>query len=108
VQVVIGVVLGTVYGVWAAWLWGLRKAQGVRPELLLVVLGLSPVVFIWGAELFGWPTPVSIAVSIGALDEPVDRRLLAWIKLGTAVVVAAVLVRSGAMRGLERWSRKPE
>jgi hypothetical protein len=108
VLVVVGVLAGVVYGVWAAWVWALRKAEGVLPELLLVGLALFPVVVIWGAESFGWPTPGSIAVSTGAVTEPVDRRLLAAIEVVTAVVVVAVLMRSGAMRRLERWSGKPE
>jgi hypothetical protein len=82
--------------------------MGVRPELLLVGLVLGQVVYIWGAELFGWPTPVSIAVSTGAVNEPVDRRLLAGIEIVTAVIVAAVLVWSGITRRVERWSSASE
>jgi len=65
VLIVIGVTAGVVSGVWAAWLWGLRKAQGVRPELLVVVLTLIPIAYFWGAEAFGWPTPRTIAESYG-------------------------------------------
>jgi hypothetical protein len=108
VVIVIGVATGVIAGVWGAWLWGLRKARGVRPELLTVGLALSPIVFFWGADLVGWPTPGSIAVSTGAVTEPADRWLLAGIEVVTAVVVVAVLVRSGVTRRLERWSGTSE
>ena len=106
--IVIGVTAGVVSGVWAAWLWGLRKAQGVRPELLVVVLTLIPIAYFWGAEAFGWPTPRTIAESYGLGPEPAGRVLLAGIEVGTAVVAVAVLVRSGVTRRLERWSSAPE
>jgi hypothetical protein len=108
VLIVIGVVTGLLAGVWATGVWGLRKARTVGPELLLVVLVLSPILYFWGADAYGWPTPGSIAESADAATEPVDRWLLAGAEFATAGIVMVVLVRAGVMRRIERWSRKPE
>jgi hypothetical protein len=102
VLIVIGVGTGLVYGVWAASVWGLRKTRRDRAQLLLVGLTSTPVLCIWGAELFGWPTPASIAVSVGAATGFADRRLLAVIEFVTAVVVLVALGRSRVTR---RWRR---
>ena len=104
----LGVASGLLVGVQLAGIWGLRRAKGVGPELLLVALVVLPILYSWGAEAFGWPTPGSIAESSGLLARPVDRALLLGTGVGTAVVVVAVLVRSGVTRRLERWSSASE
>jgi hypothetical protein len=108
VLVVIGVLAGLLWGVWMACFWGLHKSRRVWPDLLLVALLLSQVAYAWGVDGFGWPTPGSIAESIGAATGPADQWLLAGISLVTTAVVVAVLVRAGVTRRLERWSREPE
>lgn len=106
--IVIGVVSGGLLGVLLSALWGLRKAKGGGAELLMVALMLLPIAFFYGADLIGWPTPGSIAVSTGAVTKTADRWFLAGTQLVTAAVVVAVLVKTGVTRRLERWSRKPE
>jgi len=101
---VIGVASGLLFGVLVVWLWGLRKSQGVRPVLLLVALAILPILYFGGAEVFGWPTPGSIAESFGLGPEPGDRVLFTGTIVVTAVVTVAALVRSGVTRRLERWS----
>ncbi|NEK87495.1 hypothetical protein GCU60_17275 [Blastococcus saxobsidens] len=102
--IAIGVVTGLLLGVWATCVWGLRKAKRVGPELLLVVLALSPILLSWGADASGWPTPGSIAESTGAVTDSAGHGLLVGIEFATAAVVVAVLVRAGATRRLESWS----
>jgi hypothetical protein len=107
VVIAIGVASGLLLGVYLTCLWGLRKSRGVRPDLLVVGLVVLPVAYFGGAELFGWPTPGSIAESSGAMNG-LDRALMAGSIVVTAVAVVAVLVRSGATQRLERWSVTPE
>ena len=106
--IAIGVVSGMLWGVWATLVWGLRKAKRIGPELLLVVLVLSQVLYFLGADAWGWPTSGSVAVSMGAVTRFADR----WPLLGTAfvtsAVVLAVMTKAGVIRRLERWSREPE
>ncbi len=104
----IGVVTGLLAGLWSTSFWGLRKADRILPELLVVVLALLPVAFAWGPELFGWPSPGSIAESTGAVTDRAGHWLLVTIEFGTAAAVVAVLLRTGVPRRLERWSREPE
>lgn len=106
--ITIGVVTGLLAGVWATVVWSLRKAKRVGPELLLVVLALSPVLYFWGADAYGWPTPGSIAESGGAATDRAGHGLLVGIEFATAAVVVAVLVKAGVLRRLERWSKQPE
>ncbi|MCW2700767.1 MAG: hypothetical protein JWQ45_2302 [Blastococcus sp.] len=106
--IVIGVASGLLLGVLVAWIWGLRKSQGVRPVVLLVALAVLPTAYFWGAEAFGWPTPGSIAESYGLLGKPLDRALFGGASVVTTVLTVAVLVRSGVMRRLERWSASSE
>ena len=106
--IVIGVLSGALLGVLVSALWGLRKAKGGGAELLMVALMLLPIAFFYGADLIGWPTPWSIAVTTGAAADSADRWLLAGTQLVTAAAVVAVLVKAGMTRRLERWSRTPE
>ena len=95
---------GLLLGVLVTCLWGLRKSRRDGAELLLVALTLLPVAYFWGADTWGWPTPGSIAESSGLLAGPADRALSVGTTILTAVVVVAVLVRSGVTRRLERGS----
>jgi hypothetical protein len=108
VLIVLGAASGLLLGGQLACFWGVRKADRVGPELLQVALLLLPMAYFWSASLWGWPTPGSIARDAGLLTGPTARALSVGITIGTAVVVAAVLVRSGATRRLERWSSTSE
>ncbi len=106
--IVLGVASGLLTAVKFAALWGLRKANRGGSELLLVALLLLPIGYSWSVDAFGWPTIVSLARSSGSLTEPADLWRLVAIAVGTNVVVMTVLIKSGAVRRLERWSRTPE
>jgi hypothetical protein len=108
VLIVLATASGLLLGGQLAGIWGLRKAERVRPELLLVALVLVPIAYFWGASAWGWPTPGSIAKDSGLLTRPVDRVLFVGVTLGTAAVVVAVLARSGVTRRMESWSRTSE
>ena len=106
--IVLGMTSGLLTGAQLAGIWGLRKAERVGPELLLIALVLLPILYYWGAEAWGWPTPGSTAESFGLPGEPVERVPFAGLAVGTMVLTVAVLVRSGATRRLEEWSRRSE
>jgi hypothetical protein len=108
VLIVLGVASGLLTAVKFAAVWGLRKANRVGPELLLVALLLLSIGYSWSVDAFGWPTPVSLARSSGLLTETAGLWRLVGIAVGTNVVVMTVLIRSGAVRRLERWSREPD
>ncbi len=104
----LGVASGLLSAVEFAAVWGLRKADRVGPELLLVALVLLSIGYSWSVDAFGWPTPVSLARSSGVLTGTADLWRLAVIAVGTNVVVMTVLIKSGVVRRLERWSREGE
>jgi hypothetical protein len=104
VLVVLAVVSGLVGAVKLASLWGLRKAKAGRPVLVLVALLLVPICYSWGSDAFGWPTPGSFARNSGLLGAPVDVVVFVGAGTVTAGITLAVLVTSGVVCRLERWS----